>query len=273
MKEFKIILHESFKASRQPFQVHVAAYKNTFNGIVNVPSGMPCTFIAFFHDDVDAGTREGIKRIPANSLFIFKPGKLLFSGRDESPWQRSWLRCSGTLVSHILKENAIPYNTPITFDNSEMTEKYLSDIYQEWEHPLGADSENLNYIFRLWMRNVKRHYYGNTSFIPENFIRARQYIEANCLKNPTLGEIASKCGVTRQHLCKGFRKYFGLSPVDYAIKLRLQYAVEMLDDINLNISEIAEICGYADLFYFSKLFKKHFGHSPLVFRKKRITNQ
>ena len=54
---------------------------------------------------------------------------------------------------------------------------------------------------------------------------------------------------------------------DYIAQLRIQRAKELLEDETMSIQEIAEIVGYNDYFYFTKVFKKVQGISPSKYRK------
>ena len=63
------------------------------------------------------------------------------------------------------------------------------------------------------------------------------------------------------------RKYFGLSPSNYINGIRLQQAEIQLRTTDRQITQIALACGFYDCAYFSKLFKKNYAESPLVYRK------
>ena len=63
------------------------------------------------------------------------------------------------------------------------------------------------------------------------------------------------------------RKYFGLSPPNYINGIRLQQAEIQLRTTDRQITQIALACGFYDFAYFSKLFKKNYTESPLVYRK------
>ena len=51
---------------------------------------------------------------------------------------------------------------------------------------------------------------------------------------------------------------------------RLQMASQYLSSTRKTISEIAAMCGFSDQFYFSRVFRRHFGQSPLRYRKARF---
>ena len=64
-----------------------------------------------------------------------------------------------------------------------------------------------------------------------------------------------------------FKKQMGMSPTKYIIKLRTDNAKELLRSTNLTIREIGAICGYDDVNFFRKTFKKEVGISPSEYRK------
>lgn len=69
-----------------------------------------------------------------------------------------------------------------------------------------------------------------------------------------------------------FNKIMHTSPYQYIINLRLNAACEMLRDSTLNITQIAELLGFQNCFFFSKLFKKHIGISPIQYRKNILSH-
>lgn len=64
-----------------------------------------------------------------------------------------------------------------------------------------------------------------------------------------------------------FRKIYNMSPKQYVLKLRIDYAKELLIQTSNNIADISLACGFTDEFYFSALFKKKCGCSPSEYRK------
>ena len=67
-----------------------------------------------------------------------------------------------------------------------------------------------------------------------------------------------------------FKKTLGITPTKYIIKLRMQYAIELLENGDMPINEIATMCGYKDANFFIRVFKKAMGKSPLAYRKSQL---
>ncbi len=85
------------------------------------------------------------------------------------------------------------------------------------------------------------------------------------IKIPDLAQMENMC-MTAYNMA--FKKQTGLSPTKYIIKLRTDSAKELLRTTNLKIKEVGVICGYDDVCFFRKTFKKEVGVSPLEYRKK-----
>ncbi len=70
------------------------------------------------------------------------------------------------------------------------------------------------------------------------------------------------------YISKIFKEKTGDSPINYLIRVRLSKAREMLTEGRGSIRSISAMVGYDDVYHFSKLFKKHYGVSPMYYRKK-----
>lgn len=105
---------------------------------------------------------------------------------------------------------------------------------------------------------------------------ARRYISElyeNYVNAPDLSDFARRCGVSESRFRHIFKDYTGVSAHGFLIKIRLKRAVYLLRHTTLSVSEIAREVGYEDGFYFSRLFKKRYGASPLNFRAKRSVDE
>ena len=84
------------------------------------------------------------------------------------------------------------------------------------------------------------------------------------IKIATLAKMENMC-VTLYN--KNFKSVMGMPPTKYIIKLRMQYACELLSNSEMKINEIASMCGYKDANFFIRVFKECLGYSPLVYKK------
>lgn len=65
---------------------------------------------------------------------------------------------------------------------------------------------------------------------------------------------------------RNFKKYTGLTPLQYLLEVRLANARKLLETTDFQINEIARLAGYDNALYFSRLFHRHTGVSPKEYR-------
>lgn len=78
----------------------------------------------------------------------------------------------------------------------------------------------------------------------------------------TVDELASLCHISSYYFCRLFKEEMGVSPIQYITKYRISMAEAMLKDENKTMGEIADRCGFKDLSYFYRCYKKLKGESP-----------
>ena len=79
-----------------------------------------------------------------------------------------------------------------------------------------------------------------------------------------MDEIHRLCGVSDAYFRKIFFARFGVSPKKYVISKRLSYAKSIIDSGEFStVKELALLVGYKDPLYFGKVFKQHYGASPI----------
>ena len=83
----------------------------------------------------------------------------------------------------------------------------------------------------------------------------------------TLHDILKRIPMSRSTLNRNFIKAFGMSPIQYLNKIRLDHAAQMLTSTDLSIGEIAQLSGFDDSNYFTRIFHKKYGTTPGKWRR------
>ena len=107
------------------------------------------------------------------------------------------------------------------------------------------------YFYRLWK-------YQN-SIIKEVMIN-------NCLYNLHLNEYARMCNRSLASFKRDFFDMFGMPPGRWLMEKRLEQACRLLLHSNKTVFDIALETGFTNLSHFDRVFKKHYGLSPLRYR-------
>ncbi len=103
----------------------------------------------------------------------------------------------------------------------------------------------------------------------EQFIKNLICIIEKSIDNPLLNVefLAAEVHMSRANLYRKLQRIAGESPVNFIKKIRLQRAVQLLEEGNLYISEIGYMTGFNNQKYFSKCFRKAYGIGPLEYAK------
>ena len=99
---------------------------------------------------------------------------------------------------------------------------------------------------------------------------AARILVRNMENPPGLFELAKLLGTTHTRLNIGFKKIYGTTTFGFLRQIRLEKAKQLLEQRDLNITQIVYEVGYSSIPSFSKAFSDYFGNSPAVFLKKRF---
>jgi len=94
-----------------------------------------------------------------------------------------------------------------------------------------------------------------------------RYVEQHYNRELTLQDIASHFYLSREYISRKFKQETGENLIDFLCRIRIDKAKLLLANPHFKIAQVAEMVGYADEKYFSKVFKKLTGQSPNQFRK------
>lgn len=160
----------------------------------------------------------------------------------------------------------LPVNLPTVIESADTYDvKNCIDKITELYISSGSYSEEkidclVKYLFYLLAAPVnldKKSRYTNDM---------KKYIENNFERKLSLEEIAASCHLSKSYASSIFRKETGMSINEYVISARIKQAGRMLRYTDESTADIAEKCGFCDIFYFSRAFKREKGVSPKDYR-------
>lgn len=108
------------------------------------------------------------------------------------------------------------------------------------------------------MSHQKKTLYRITEFINQNYHQSEL----------SLNEVSKKNNISYYYLSHLFKKELKTTFSNYLNNIRLDVASRLLKDRSLTVSQVSFSCGFEDPSYFSKVFKKHHGASPVAYREK-----
>ena len=99
-----------------------------------------------------------------------------------------------------------------------------------------------------------------------------EYIKANFQRRMTLEQIAASTYLSKTYLSSLFKKETGFSISEYINIVRIERSKSLLLEENISIIDIANLCGFEDQSYFTKVFKHIVGITPKKYRENRGKN-
>lgn len=108
---------------------------------------------------------------------------------------------------------------------------------------------------------------ADSSHHDETIVEAQLWLQEHLSASVSMSALASRLRLPTRTLNRRFRQATGVSPQSYLQRLRINHAKELLRHSNLGVAEIAWQLGLQDASYFSQLFRRHCGVSPLRYRE------
>lgn len=90
------------------------------------------------------------------------------------------------------------------------------------------------------------------------------YLDSHFLDIYSLEELSIKFGYNYGHICKTFKRSYGITPREYLLSKKMDYAVNLLKD-GKSVNYISDELGYSTPYNFSRAFRLHFGVSPVKY--------
>lgn len=102
----------------------------------------------------------------------------------------------------------------------------------------------------------------------DEIIKVQQYMEKNYDKTITMTEMAGISNMSSRNLIRRFEQATSNTPLEYLQRFRIENAKKMFENKNYGIEQVAMKCGYEDMSFFRKIFKRHVGMTPREYKNK-----
>lgn len=193
-----------------------------------------------------------------------------YTADSDEPWTYIYVIFSGDDAASITKnagidENQLIFNFELKSDFIDL----LNSIHTACREQTAMGYEAIGYLTLVMSRLIEQNISNKQDYSSaEQYIKkAKNYIKQHYSYNITIQELASHVGLDRTYLYRLFIENLNKSPSEYINDYRLKKAVEMMDNKQLALPNIALSTGFYDYSYFSKQFIKKYNKSPGRYRR------
>lgn len=211
------------------------------------------------------------------SIIIHKPNDVCRIIKYTGNSLHYWIHFSGGVVNEILEDNGLCEND---YRNIGLSAT-VCDLFYKIIINLKKDDFNkktiTNAYFMQILATVASISAGGEQTIDDDrkltgVLPAIRYIHENYDENHHNSYYAKLCGLSESRFYYTFSNLLNMTPQTYLESLRIEAARNLLITTDISIKEVAEQVGYEDQLYFSRVFKKNIGVSPLNYRKIYLSN-
>lgn len=188
---------------------------------------------------------------------------------NEDIWDTHWVTADGYAYDSLLEEFGLTVPQIFKLHDIDILERHFRKMHEA----IASDSIFGNYKASGILYDFLIEFYRIISGEREHttpsapLVRAIDYINAHYSDKITMEQLCHAAGVSKQHLCRLFRKSMNCRPTEYIIRKRIQAAKAMLIDTDKSIEEIACEIGFCTSGYFCKLFKRYEEITPGEYKR------
>lgn len=168
------------------------------------------------------------------------------------------------LLSMILAEARLAFS-------SRLDDPFEHELLRAKNAPVGAEQLIASYLAQFLISLIRheerpRNIDRKSGSLPllDSIVA---YMEENISCKLTLESLASEFHISRSYIKKLFAQYKQVGAMHYLICMKIAKAKDLLRESEKNVSQIAELLGYDNVYYFCNQFKKFEGMSPLEYRR------
>lgn len=209
--------------------------------------------------------RNGIMKFKAHDMLVMCPCERIHYVA-ETPWSIQWVGLYGQTVENYMKSLRICGDDPIL-----KIEKYyeMEEVLEELYQISNCQTEQMRFkqmelIYRFFSLLCKGEQRSKSCDIAD---RAKKIIDYNFDRDITVKKVADTMHLDSAYLTRKFAQKYSVAPKEYLLEKRMELAKRLLTQTDATVKEISGSVGYDDSLYFSRIFKKKEGLSPLAYRK------
>lgn len=218
----------------------------------------------FFYE-IDGKRFEG----KSGDCILHKPNSYIAHGplSEHTSFVNDWIHFTyseedAAFLQILPTDKLIPMNDGKIFERllTEITEESL--LKDEYSKRIVSDN-----VYRMLVLLLRADEEKDENPLCLQFKEIRTYVMNHISEKWTLESMAKLSGYSVSRFCALYTEFFDTSPLNDLLEARLKTAKRLLALQSYKIGDVAQMCGFTSIHYFSKFFKNHTGKSPNEYYK------
>lgn len=211
---------------------------------------------------------DGVLRMGnAGDILMHPPGTVVYHGDlpdGETGFINDWIRFSWPMMEEFLARYPIPQNTPFSALGKPILKSYIAALRDEEILRRSGYMEYSECLLHQMLIEIYRaSVQGRTADDAGRRLSAARYaIMKNPQKKHTVAELARLCGYSPGRFSHLYKQLYGMTPMQNVLEARIEMAKRLLAYGGMAVGDVAEACGFQNIYYFSRCFKERTGTSP-----------
>ena len=189
----------------------------------------------------------------------------------EDPWELSWVHFYGTSSGDYYEyftRHSRPAFRPACFGELKRCMEHIFSVNEALGQGVEIESSRLivEMLSLLLTEVVEKKEEEEPGLMKQKEIKA--WLDEHYLEKFSLEELSARFFISKYHLSRQFKHYYGSSPNRYVIERRITHAKKLLRFSGYSLEEVARESGFYDASYFNKQFLKAEGISAAEYRRR-----
>ena len=198
-----------------------------------------------------------------------EPQKYEYYAKDQT--EVYWVHFTGNNVTNLLRSYGLTNKKVFHCGSGAEYQNLFRSMIKELQMCQDDYEEMLEIYLRQIFIKLQRHFKSSLNFDNshafEEIDNAISYFCEHYNEPINIDDYAKENHFSTSWFIRNFKLYTGITPKQYILKKRIYNAEALLQNTQYNINEIAQIIGYDNPLYFSRVFQKTKGISPSEYRK------
>jgi len=193
-------------------------------------------------------------------------------------FRNDWFYINSTFFLPFLKKSGLPCNRLIPTGKPGLLAEHIHNLTQELSNPDEFSEEAIGYNIAMMLLSIKREHTlflrkktemtRSQRYYCDAFRHLQEKIRREAERDFRIRDLAAEVNLSEERFNVLYHELFGTTPYREIIAERLIRAKRLLAATNMSLKEIAGLCGWQDVHYFSRLFRQKEECTPGEFRKK-----